>query len=76
MAQENEGDRGAQDQLLRLEEAVAFNERTVEELNKQIVDLYQKMEQLSGRIVALESRIREMLEEPTGPGADDQPDSI
>ncbi len=74
MAQKNGENQSGEKPLLRLEEAVAFNERTIDELNKQVVDLHQKLERLSGRIIALETRVAEMLEEPTGPNAEDEPE--
>lgn len=57
-------------ELTRLEESQSFTDRTVEDLSKQIIDLYEKMEQLSGRVVVLERTIVEMREEPSGPDPD------
>jgi len=57
-------------ELTRLEESQAFTDRTVDDLSDQIIDLYQKMEQLAGRVVVLERALTELREEPSGPGPD------
>jgi len=56
--------------ITRIEEAQAFNERSAEDLSRQVVDVYHKLEQLSGRIRILEEAIHDSRTAPTGPAPD------
>ncbi|TVQ31018.1 MAG: hypothetical protein EA376_10545 [Phycisphaeraceae bacterium] len=56
--------------LTRIEEAQTFSDRSVEDLSKQVADIYHKLEQMSGRIRILETAIHDARTSPTGPGPD------
>lgn len=59
--------------LTRLEESEGFLERTVEELNQQVIDCYARLERIAGRISSLERTVREMRDEPPDPEPDQTP---
>ncbi len=51
--------RGAGDErLMRLEEATAFNERALEELTAQLLDVDGRMRRMLSRLEALEGRLK------------------
>lgn len=65
------------DRLARLEEATMFNEHTLEDLSGQLVDLFQKLQQVTRRMEMLEGRLgrlQDRLDEPD-PGPEKPPHS-
>jgi uncharacterized coiled-coil protein SlyX len=67
----------AQPRLEKLEEVSMFNERAVEQLNQQLVDLFGQLQQVVRRLEAMEGRISSLhdrLENPD-PGPEKPPHS-
>lgn len=62
--------------ITRLEEAIAFNERTIEELSAELAKAYERIEALSRRIDELETRVGEVEREEVrlAVEGDDAPD--
>ena len=50
------------ERLTRLEESHAFAERTSEQLAEQVIALFQKMDALDRRLMALEGRLEALAE--------------
>ncbi len=65
------------ERVARLEESAMFNERAVEQLNQQLVDLFGQLQQVVRRLEAMEGRISSLhdrLENPD-PGPEKPPHS-
>lgn len=60
---------GPEARLNRIEENVAFTEKSVEDLSSEIADLNRRMQQLTKRLAALEDRLAKALE-PDEPDAE------
>lgn len=67
------GDIGAR--LLRLEEAQAFSEHTVEQLSGEIAELNKRLAEALAHIRMLESRLQRLLEPPEDVEEDAAPQS-
>ena len=61
------------DRMIRLEEAVAFGERTIEQMNDAIVALQRSVESLAGRLARAEAALTQKAELPEDPGAERVP---
>ncbi len=57
--------------ITKLEEAVAFNERTIEELSAELAKAFRRIEDLVSRIEELGSRIEDLEIEQANPSPDD-----
>ncbi|MEC9373886.1 MAG: SlyX family protein [Planctomycetota bacterium] len=64
-------DQVSRDELIRIQEAQAFTDRTVEELNQQVLEAHRSLERLAGRVAQLEKRLGDFIEHVVSDESDD-----